>query len=112
MPVLKRNTLLLLICTLTLLSCDPPEFKEDVFDASFLKNEENDIGKEEGPKDLKDPKSENPTDLNPPNTKKFKDTFYQIKNEREKVDILWIIDNSGSMEDEQDALTRNFDLFI
>ena len=29
-----------------------------------------------------------------------------------KVDILWVIDNSGSMRDEQEALARNFQYFI
>ncbi|MEX0798083.1 MAG: hypothetical protein WD025_01485, partial [Bacteriovoracaceae bacterium] len=29
-----------------------------------------------------------------------------------KVDILWVIDNSGSMSEEQDALAYNFDVFI
>ncbi|MAX67884.1 MAG: hypothetical protein CME66_13185 [Halobacteriovoraceae bacterium] len=29
-----------------------------------------------------------------------------------KLDILWVIDNSGSMRDEQEALGRNFDAFI
>lgn len=29
-----------------------------------------------------------------------------------KLDILWVIDNSGSMSDEQEALGENFDAFI
>ncbi|MFY7992538.1 MAG: hypothetical protein ACOVP4_04520, partial [Bacteriovoracaceae bacterium] len=29
-----------------------------------------------------------------------------------KLDVLWVVDNSGSMGDEQDALGRNFDAFI
>lgn len=32
--------------------------------------------------------------------------------DRKKLDILWIIDNSKSMDDEQDALGVNFDAFI
>ena len=116
MPILKRNTLLLLICTLTLLSCDPPEFKEDLFSASFIKNDENEMGKGKGkgPKDLKDPEpeGEKPIDLIAPKSRKVKETFYQVKSQREKLDILWVVDNSGSMEEEQDSLARNFDLFI
>ena len=114
MPILKRNTLLLLICTLTLLSCDPPEFKEDIFSASYIKNEENEVGKGKESKDLKDPEpeAEKPIDLSPPKSRKVKETFYQVKSQMEKVDILWVVDNSGSMEEEQDSLARNFDLFI
>ena len=114
MPILKRNTLLLLICTLTLLSCDPPEFKEDLFSASYIKNEGNEVGEGKDPKDLKDPEpeAEKPIDLSPPKSRKVKETFYQVKSQREKVDILWVVDNSGSMEEEQDSLARNFDLFI
>jgi len=32
--------------------------------------------------------------------------------ETNKIDILWVIDNSNSMCEEQDALTTNFDAFI
>jgi hypothetical protein len=32
--------------------------------------------------------------------------------EKAKMDILWVIDNSGSMQDEQAALAYNFDVFI
>lgn len=38
------------------------------------------------------------------------DSFSQAP--QSKLDILWIIDNSGSMADEQDALGTNFDAFI
>lgn len=38
------------------------------------------------------------------------ETFKQT--ERKKVDIVWIIDNSGSMADEQANLGYNFDAFI
>ena len=32
--------------------------------------------------------------------------------ERSKLDVLWVIDNSGSMADEQAAIAYNFDVFI
>ena len=32
--------------------------------------------------------------------------------ERNKVDVLWVIDNSGSMEQEQQALILSFESFI
>jgi hypothetical protein len=38
--------------------------------------------------------------------------FQQTSNQSKKLDIIWIIDNSGSMNDEQDALGNNFSAFI
>jgi hypothetical protein len=40
------------------------------------------------------------------------ETFNQSANATKKLDIVWIIDNSGSMADEQDALGTNFSAFI
>jgi len=40
------------------------------------------------------------------------DNYTQNVEQIGKVDILWVIDNSGSMANEQDALARNFDGFI
>ncbi len=40
------------------------------------------------------------------------DSFIQNATQSNKVDILWVIDNSGSMGDEQAALAYNFDVFI
>jgi len=40
------------------------------------------------------------------------ETFNQSANATKKLDIVWIIDNSGSMADEQDALGSNFSAFI
>lgn len=39
------------------------------------------------------------------------DEFLQLE-QSSKLDILWVIDNSGSMEDEQAALAYNFNNFI
>ncbi|MBT7611041.1 MAG: VWA domain-containing protein [Bacteriovoracaceae bacterium] len=39
-------------------------------------------------------------------------TDLYIQNSEQKVDILWIIDNSGSMEGEQSDLASNFGTFI
>ena len=36
----------------------------------------------------------------------------QSAQQTKKIDILWVIDNSGSMADEQKALSDNFDSFI
>lgn len=38
--------------------------------------------------------------------------FHQNEAEKRKVDILWVVDNSGSMRDEQEALAYNFETFI
>jgi len=38
--------------------------------------------------------------------------FTQAQAQEGKVDILWVVDDSGSMGDEQKALAYNFDVFI
>lgn len=40
------------------------------------------------------------------------DEFIQNSSKEAKVDILWVMDNSGSMSDEQKALAYNFNAFI
>ncbi|MBY0518790.1 MAG: VWA domain-containing protein [Bacteriovoracaceae bacterium] len=40
------------------------------------------------------------------------DSFQQTSASQKKLDIVWVIDNSGSMGDEQASLATNFDLFI
>lgn len=40
------------------------------------------------------------------------ETFRQNAEQTKKLDILWVIDNSSSMSDEQTALGQNFDSFI
>ncbi len=40
------------------------------------------------------------------------ETFRQVSSTAKKLDIVWIIDNSGSMADEQSALGTNFSAFI
>ena len=40
------------------------------------------------------------------------ETFHQAADETKKLDIVWVIDNSGSMSDEQSALGSNFSAFI
>ena len=52
----------------------------------------------------------NPTIALDPRCKK--EVFHQASTETKKLDIVWIIDNSGSMSDEQDALGANFNAFI
>lgn len=39
-------------------------------------------------------------------------TFVQSSSREHKVDILWVIDNSGSMGNNQDNLSKNFESFI
>lgn len=45
-------------------------------------------------------------------TEEFTETFNQNSEGKRVVDILWVIDNSGSMGDEQDDLAYNFETFI
>jgi hypothetical protein len=40
------------------------------------------------------------------------ENFQQSAEQTKKIDILWIVDNSGSMANEQESLGRNFDAFI
>lgn len=40
------------------------------------------------------------------------ENFQQSAAQQKKIDIMWVIDNSGSMADEQQALGQNFDSFI
>lgn len=40
------------------------------------------------------------------------DNFTQNSSEQRPIDILWVMDNSGSMGDEQSSLAYNFDVFI
>lgn len=40
------------------------------------------------------------------------EVFFQENANRSKVDILWVVDNSGSMKNEQEALANNFEIFI
>lgn len=47
-----------------------------------------------------------------PGQKLVKDEFTQNSAQAGKVDILWVIDNSGSMADNQNNLAYNFDAFI
>ncbi len=47
-----------------------------------------------------------------PNQKLVIEQFTQNSLTSGRVDILWVIDNSGSMRDNQDNLARNFDVFI
>lgn len=41
-----------------------------------------------------------------------KESFHQASSQTKKLDIVWIIDDSGSMADEQQALGTNFSAFI
>lgn len=52
----------------------------------------------------------NPTIGTDPRCKREK--FTQTSSVSKKLDIVWVIDNSGSMKDEQDALGANFSAFI
>jgi hypothetical protein len=40
------------------------------------------------------------------------DTFYQSTSVNNKIDIMWVVDDSGSMSDNQTNLSSNFNAFI
>lgn len=40
------------------------------------------------------------------------ESFNQVADSDKKLDIVWVVDNSGSMGDEQASLANNFDVFI
>lgn len=60
--------------------------------------------------DVNDIDPSNPTIGTDPKCKREK--FLQSSSQTKKLDIVWIIDNSGSMSDEQTALGLNFSAFI
>ena len=69
------------------------------------------------PTDPTDPVVTDPTDPTEPTEpeitlKSVVENFTQAQAKDGKVDILWVIDDSGSMGDEQKALAYNFDVFI
>jgi hypothetical protein len=45
-------------------------------------------------------------------TTSVEDSFTQSATAQQKLDILWVVDNSGSMKDEQENLGKNFKAFI
>jgi hypothetical protein len=119
MPTGKRNTALFILLLLFFLSCDPPEYLENNFSSDLSIGEDpvtavpnTDKNEPEFNENISVPEKQ-PEDVKPGEVLKRKsDLFFQNKNKRKKIDILWVIDNSGSMEDEQNSLARNFDLFI
>ncbi len=100
MPILKMKSIFIILLTLLLTSCDPPEYLENKLTKGYSSNNENEVF----------PPKEKP--LNEVSLREKIERFYQNKRDKEKIDLIWVIDNSGSMEDEQNDLARNFDLFI
>lgn len=54
----------------------------------------------------------NDYDQNPPDLSAEKRTDRYVQIPADKVDILWVIDNSGTMAEEQQQLVNNFRLFM
>jgi hypothetical protein len=83
------------------------EVNEDVAeDATEEQNE--DIAEEEASEEINET-SEQPS---VPSIVKKEESFLQKSSENKKIDILWVVDNSGSMQDEQNSLAFNFESFI
>lgn len=55
---------------------------------------------------------ENPTGPTDPTYHDVTEVFTQSQQAQSKVDIVWVVDDSGSMGDEQTSLAYNFDAFI
>jgi hypothetical protein len=77
---------------------------------------ENIKGAFEEARDAAIPRADNvPVPIPDPNTRAkmmMTDTFTQNVASNAKLDILWMVDDSGSMSDEQASLARNFSIFI
>jgi hypothetical protein len=94
---LFHSSLGILLVTLSLVSCNQEEF--------YQKEGLPAIGKKLPPP--ANPGGEGNTDY-----ELLVENFVQNSGEQGVADILWVIDNSGSMGDEQDAIARNFNVFI
>lgn len=111
----KTLGILLLFTTLLLSSCSEEEFYEkEILESTESINNPNDDITSDDISD-KDPVDDESQDDGPTqNTRLFndiQDSFTQQEGNN-KIDILWVIDNSGSMGDEQLALAQNFEFFI
>lgn len=69
-------------------------------------NEE--IAEEESSEEI----NETPEQPSVPSIVVKEESFLQKSSENKKIDILWVVDNSGSMQDEQNSLAFNFESFI
>lgn len=127
---MKRRPVVSLVLMMSILgsltSCKEEEFYEKEYIQTFQEEYEDSIIE-----DLYDPAGpddhggstpgdnggsstgDNDNDDNDPlNLESVNDSFLQSASGTNKVDILWVIDNSGSMREEQAALAYNFDAFI
>jgi hypothetical protein len=123
---MKLKTLLLL-CILALTSCQEEEFYEKEY-IDTLKDQYERANQTD--EDLNDPNNPGYIDPNnggndpgsnggndpggndPGNEVTLKTDSFSQQSSGGKLDILWVIDNSGSMGDEQQALGDNFSAFI
>lgn len=113
------NQLAILMAVSTLLvSCTEDEFYYKEIVAPAASQDPKDAGdgtrlKEGDKRSDTDPAGENNGDNNSGNIpEEVTEVFIQNASESNKIDILWVVDNSGSMSDEQASLAANFDAFI
>lgn len=85
------------------------EENQDDFEAEEVTNSEEDTSDQQNDSDSNPNQAD--TDDDEKKITKIEDNFH-IKSSGQKLDILWVIDNSGSMGDEQKALGENFEAFI
>jgi hypothetical protein len=106
-----KMRILLVALTLVLASCnDSGEFHQNLSEAVSEKTV--DTGTVKKPEKPTEPRYNcSIDDANFQQEYCMKENFTQT-DPRKKLDILWVIDDSGSMRDEQAALAANFDAFI
>ncbi|MCB9060972.1 MAG: hypothetical protein H6622_05585 [Halobacteriovoraceae bacterium] len=103
MKRLIKNGVIILLIFVTSCGKDTQFFKKDESFFNKVVDKNQDVNDS-------DHYEENPDD---PTKNYITETFYQTSTREDvKIDIVWVIDNSLSMYDEQEALANNFDSFI
>jgi hypothetical protein len=114
----KSLTFILIIFSLTFISCKQQgtEFSNIEQPTSLTRtgDDPNNPNNPNNPNDPSNPSDPNdPTDPNNPAVYAHASrTDLYIQNSEQKVDILWVVDDSGSMSGEQSDLASNFGTFI
>ncbi|MCB9092127.1 MAG: hypothetical protein H6620_06160 [Halobacteriovoraceae bacterium] len=97
-----------LVMLLTMYSCGKTDFyAKDISTQSISPNPDEEGGGWGDPGD-----DDTDVDFGDPTRDTVVDEFIADEESQRPLDILWVIDNSGSMENEQQALANNFSSFI
>lgn len=124
---MKTRVLTVLPLLFTLIACNQEDYYEKEFLENPFKSETpgGDLGDQDGSTTGGGGTGGSPVVTNPGGSEgggtsgggevvgtPYVETFSQSENNTKKLDILWVIDNSGSMADEQTSLGNNFSAFI